>query len=108
MESPDFCEIPGIMVEFSNFFGEPQWVNNEVILCLRSSFRQFPYKNNKLPEFGWNPRNLDEIPGIWMKSPDFREIPEIMMKFSNFFGKSQWVNNEVGIPNFEFGVEFSY
>ena len=51
MESPDFCEIPGILVEFSNFFGEPQWVNNEVILCLGSSFRQFPYKNNKFPEF---------------------------------------------------------
>ena len=74
-----FCEFPEIMVDLSKFVGEPQWVNNEVILCLRSSFRQFPYKNNKFPEFWVNSRNFDEIPGISMKSPDFREIPEIMM-----------------------------
>ena len=46
-----FCEIPEIMVDLSKFVGEPQWVNNEVILCLGSSFRQFPYKNNKFPKF---------------------------------------------------------
>lgn len=89
-----FCEIPEIMVDLSKFVGEPQWVNNEVILCLGSSFCQFPYKNNKFPKFWWVSWDLDEIPGILMKSPYFCEIPEIMMKFSNFVGKPQWVNNE--------------